>query len=310
MVAEEDNNVEETCNITISGTVSLACVKEEPAECEVTPIRKLLEESKSVSYHFLHVKQEKNECTLSPETCIQGSDQPQIIQSEGIKSEIGCSDLDIESKDDKEKPFSCSHCGEKFRNKGVLMQHESNHIKEGKIRTYHCSQCGKSFALRAFLKAHQKLHENVESTLMHSCTLCPRRFRYKGSLAAHMRHHTSQVTYNCPVCEEAYQLKAALCQHIRTSHSGSRLQCRICDKGFLRLEAFLKHTDRHVVVTPYYCSTCKVYQLTERGYLCHKRIHEQKQLLMLSAQKGPAFAVDSQANAEEKAPAEVLEPSA
>uniref|UniRef100_A0A4W4FVR6 C2H2-type domain-containing protein n=1 Tax=Electrophorus electricus TaxID=8005 RepID=A0A4W4FVR6_ELEEL len=222
-VAEEDNNVEETCNITISGTVSLACVKEEPTECEVTPIRKLLEESKSVSYHFLHVKQEKNECTLSPETCIQGSDQPQIIQSEGIKSEIGCSDLDIESKDDKEKPFSCSHCGEKFRNKGVLMQHESNHIKEGKIRTYHCSQCGKSFALRAFLKAHQKLHENVESTLMHSCTLCPRRFRYKGSLAAHMRHHTSQVTYNCPVCEEAYQLKAALCQHIRTSHSGSRL---------------------------------------------------------------------------------------
>ncbi|XP_076869537.1 uncharacterized protein LOC143519706 [Brachyhypopomus gauderio] len=280
LAAVEENSVEETCDITISSTVSLACVKEEPTEYEVTPVRKLLEDSKCSS--ATHVKQENNYSALSDEMCIQGSDQLKIIQSEDIKSETGC-ELVVESED-KGKPFSCS--------------------KEGKTRTYDCSECGKGFALRAFLKAHQKLHENVESTLMYSCTLCPRRFRYKGSLTAHMRHHTTRVTYKCPVCDETYQFKAALCQHIKTFHAGHKLHCSICEKGFLRLEAFLKHMDRHVVVTPYYCSTCKVYQLTERGYLCHRRIHEQKRLQMLSAHNGPASAEDPQADSGEQPPAE------
>ncbi|XP_036414218.1 zinc finger protein 32 [Colossoma macropomum] len=159
---------------------------------------------------------------------------------------------------------------------------------------------GRVFALRAFLKAHEKLHEESESSLTHGCTLCPRRFRYKGSLDAHMRHHTSQVTYKCPVCEEVYEVKGELSQHVKAAHAGSKLVCSYCDKSFVRVDAFFKHIDRHVVVTPYYCSTCKVYQLTERGYLCHMRIHEKKRLLRLNAQKGPEVDIGEKAQGEFK----------
>ncbi|XP_017572405.1 histone-lysine N-methyltransferase PRDM9 [Pygocentrus nattereri] len=288
--AETGNEVEGTCNLTISSTVSLACVKEEPFEYEVSQFTKPREDSKSASAK--QVKQEENECLLSAEMCVEGREKLRIIRRAEIKSERGHSHLEEESQEDKDKRFSCSTCGQKFRNKGVLMQHESNHTEERRVRTYRCHHCGKGFALRAFLKAHEKLHEDAESTLTHGCTLCPRRFRYKGSLDAHMRHHTSQVTYKCPVCEEVYEVKGELSQHVKATHTGSKLVCSYCDKSFVRVDAFFKHIDRHVVVTPYYCSTCKVYQLTERGYLCHMRIHEKKRLLRLNAQKDPE--VDSE----------------
>ncbi|KAI4898350.1 hypothetical protein NFI96_011758 [Prochilodus magdalenae] len=273
--------VEETCNITISSTVSLASVKEEPFEYEVSQVMKPRGESESELAK--QVKQEENECLLSAETYAEGRKH---LSRANNKRERGCSELEEESRDDKGKRFSCSTCGQKFRNKGVLMQHESSHTDERRARTHRCHHCGRGFMLQALLKAHEKLHEDPESTLTHGCTLCPRRFRYKGSLDAHMRHHMSQLTYKCPICEEVYEVKGELSQHFKAAHSGNKLACSFCDKSFVRLDAFFKHIDRHVVVTPYYCSTCKVYQLTERGYLCHMRIHEKKRLLELDALSG------------------------
>ncbi|XP_066541069.1 myoneurin [Hoplias malabaricus] len=276
-----DNDVEDTCGITISDAVSLAPVKEEPSEYEVSQVLKPREESQLALDR--QVKHEEDECLPSADKSVEGSRELRSIRRAVIKRKGGHLD---QHDDEKEKRFSCSTCGCKFRNKGVLMEHESGHLEERKVRTYRCHICGKGFELQSVLKAHVKRHNDGESSLTHGCSLCPRRFRYKGALDTHLRHHMSQVMYKCPLCEEPYQFKLDLTVHVKATHAGSRLVCNFCNKSFIRVDAFFKHIDRHVVATPYYCSTCNIYQLTERGYLCHMRIHEKRSLLRLNAQKG------------------------
>ena len=187
---------------------------------------------------------------------------------------------------DDGKPFHCSNCGEGFLNKGVLKQHEIKHITlfPQTSKSYHCKHCVKAFPHRGFLKAHEKIHANMESQMSFSCTECDRRFRNQSSLKKHMHNHLTRLKYPCPVCGEDFEMKGSLHFHIKT-HPGERFLCKFCNLRFFKIDAYLKHVDRHTVVTPYYCDKCKIYQLTQRGFLLHQKRHARKELVQIMAEK-------------------------
>ncbi|XP_012688675.2 gastrula zinc finger protein xFG20-1-like [Clupea harengus] len=275
----------------INGTenISLQFLKEEPFEDDMTgePVEDYMTgepvEDEMSDESFNVVKVEPHD-----ENGYVDSSFEQTSEDSMLSGDPGITTEPFQQHDDR-KPFHCVYCGEGFLNKGVLKQHELKHktVKVNPfLKEYHCHQCGRDFSHKAFLKAHQKVHASVESQMSFSCTKCDRRFRKKSSLNKHMHNHLARTNYPCPVCGEEFEIKGSLHTHIR-SHPGERFPCKYCNQRFLKIDAYLKHVDRHTVVTPYYCEKCKVYQLTQRGFLLHQKRHARTDLEMHLAKTGP-----------------------
>ncbi|KAK9953263.1 hypothetical protein ABG768_017268 [Culter alburnus] len=288
----EDESVEnDTCKITISEAISLACVKEEPLEYELSSNMTSGQQQNSSLDEC--VKYEESELAVT-EDCISTvilEDKKDHVKRKYtscltcgqrfrskrnlMKHQRANHGKKKNKSEVKEKFHMCSTCGERFDEMSLLLRHRAIHAKEDPERRFVCQQCGKGFAHQAFLKAHQKVHEDAESTMPFTCHLCPRRFGYKVALVAHMKHHSSKLTCICPICEKTFQFRGSLIQHLKSSHAGEKLLCKTCDKGFLRVNGYIKHMDKHNVMTPFYCDICKIY-LSQRGYMAHMLTHEQK----------------------------------
>ncbi|CAM4722827.1 unnamed protein product [Leuciscus chuanchicus] len=285
--AEDESVEDETCKITISEAISLACVKEEPLEYELsanmTPGQ---EQDECVKYEeselavtedcistviFENKEDNVKRKYISCLTCGQRFRSRRNLMKHQ-RANHGKKKTKCEVK---ERLYMCSTCGEKFNEMRLLLRHRVIHTRENPDGRFGCQQCGKGFAHQAFLKAHQKVHEDAESTMPFTCHLCPRRFGYKVALVAHMKHHSSKLTCTCPICEKTFQFRGSLVQHLKSSHAGEKLLCKTCDKGFLRVNGYIKHMDKHNVMTPFYCDICKIY-LSQRGYAAHMLTHEQK----------------------------------
>ncbi|XP_063063454.1 gastrula zinc finger protein XlCGF48.2-like [Engraulis encrasicolus] len=178
-----------------------------------------------------------------------------------------------------EGPFYCVYCGKIYAKEMNLKRHELTHHLQGTAvpaselpKPYRCNQCGKDFTIKAFLRAHQKVHVTAESQMAFGCPKCDRRFRKKSSLQKHMQNHLERPNYPCPVCGEEFEMKGGLHNHVR-SHPGERLTCKHCDQRFLKFDAYIKHVDKHTVVTEYHCAKCNIYMLTDRGFRLHKGLH-------------------------------------
>ncbi|XP_026057129.1 zinc finger protein 112-like [Carassius auratus] len=290
--AEGESLADDTCKITISEAVSLACVKEEPLEYEL---------SSNITFGQALIS--------SPDEGVKDEESELAVTEDGISTEISGFREDHGRKyincltcgqrfrsrrtlmkhrranhaknktesEVKEKFYICSICGERFHKMGLLLSHRVIHTKENPEGRFVCQHCGKGFPHQAFLKAHQKVHEDAESTMPFKCHLCPRRFGYKVALVAHMKHHSSILTCICPICEKSFQFRGSLIQHLKSSHAGEKLLCKTCDKGFLRVNGYVKHMDKHNVMTPFYCDICKIY-FSQRGYTSHMATHEHKSL--------------------------------
>ncbi|XP_016385513.1 zinc finger protein 2-like [Sinocyclocheilus rhinocerous] len=304
--AEDEYMEDDTGKIAISEAVSLACVKEEPLEYELsTNMTSGQEQNSSLDES---VKYEESELSVTEDgtstvifrvkenharkfinclTCGQRFRSRRTLMKhrranhskKKTKSEV------------KEKFYICSTCGERFNKMGLLLRHRAIHTKENPEGRFMCQQCGKGFPDQAFLKAHQKVHEDAESIMPFTCHLCPRRFGYKVALIAHMKHHSSKLASICPICEKSHQFRGSLIQHLKSSHAGEKLLCKTCDKSFLRVNGYVKHMDRHNVMTPFYCDICKIY-LSLRGYMAHMLTHEQKSL----PEQQPDESVENQPN--------------
>lgn len=291
--AEDESVEDDTCKITISDAISLACVKEEPLEYELSGNMTSGKEQNSSLDEC--VKYEESELAVTEDCistvkrkCISCLTCGQRFRSRRnlMKHQRANHGKKKTKSEVKEKFCICSTCGERFDEMGLLLRHRAIHAKENPDRRFVCQQCGKGFAHHAFLKAHQKVHEDAESTMPFTCHLCPRRFGYKVALVAHMKHHSSKLACICPICEKTFQFRGSLIQHLKSSHAGEKLLCKTCDRGFLRVNGYIKHMDKHNVMTPFYCDLCKIY-LSQRGYAAHMLTHEQK----------PEESVEKQANA-------------
>ncbi|XP_051542991.1 zinc finger protein 432 [Myxocyprinus asiaticus] len=291
--AEDENVVGDKYKITIGETISLAGVKEEPLEYDLSANMAAKKEEQNLSLDKC-CDYEEIELALTDEMDVHmDSSTKPVVQDIGGKAVkfISCSTCGkkfrrrrnlmkhrraehpkktfLTKSEVKEKIFVCS-CGEKFHTMPLLLQHRATHSNDGK---YSCHHCGKGFPGKVLLTAHQKIHKDTDSLLPYLCDSCPRRFGYKVALIAHLKNHSAKHTCTCPICEEGFQLRGSLAHHLKIYHAGKRLTCKTCDKTFLVVNDYFKHIDSHVVVTPYYCAICQIY-LTQRSYVPHMQTHE------------------------------------
>uniref|UniRef100_A0A8C1IEQ4 C2H2-type domain-containing protein n=1 Tax=Cyprinus carpio TaxID=7962 RepID=A0A8C1IEQ4_CYPCA len=214
----EDESVEDgTCKITISEAVSLACVKEEPLEYELS--------ANMTSGQALN---------SSPDESVKYEESELAVTEDGISPEISSV-----KENHARKCINCLTCGQRFRSRRTLMKHRrANHAKnktesEVKEKFYICSICGERFHKMGLLLRHRVIHtkENPEGRFV--CQQCGKGFP----------HQDAESTM-------PFQFRGSLIQHLKSSHAGEKLLCKTCDKGFLRVNGYVKHMDKHNVMTP------------------------------------------------------------
>lgn len=164
-----------------------------------------------------------------------------------------------------EKPFTCSICGDTFRQRDGLKRHElikhnptqvvkytcevckkdllsrysyRKHVEKhytGNKKDFKCNQCEKKFSSKASLKNHLCLGD-VETAV--NCTECDKEFSTKALLAAHAKTHEDikpTTSMSCDKCDVVFSDKQDYCTHIQLHHSQpvKKFKCDQCNKAFL-----------------------------------------------------------------------------
>ncbi|XP_075207909.1 uncharacterized protein LOC142312810 [Anomaloglossus baeobatrachus] len=146
--------------------------------------------------------------------------------------------LDYVGLDTREKPFSCSECGDFFIRKSHLVRHQKNHTGE---KPFSCSECGKCFIHKSHLVRHQ-INHNGEKPF--SCSECGKCFIQKSHLVRHQKTHTGEKPFSCSECGKCFIRKSHLVRH-QTNHIGEKpFSCPECGKCFTRKSDLVKHVKK------------------------------------------------------------------
>ena len=115
----------------------------------------------------------------------------------------------------KIRPFACSLCPYRSRQRVHLDNHMRTHTGE---KPYQCSKCNFRFSQRGNLQRHMKTHAP-----RFYCPLCNARFPSRPLLDKHFAYQrrTGTCPYHCPHCDNTTAVsEASLLEHIRTAHPG------------------------------------------------------------------------------------------
>lgn len=152
-----------------------------------------------------------------------------------------------------------------------------------------CSLCpppGKVFKNRAGLSVHLKQRHWKGQRKRFVCGLCQKHCRNQCALDNHIRKHASRAAvFQCPLCsfqapgkirKRGVKGRFSIRVHLETQHAGIIPNCEICKKSFKNLNSYLNDQVRHIGITPFYCSECRIYEMTERGLLVHMGNHKRR----------------------------------
>lgn len=147
-----------------------------------------------------------------------------------------------------EKPFICENCGQGFRIKESLKNHQLKHNPP----RFCCFTCGKKFYCQSNLTVHKKTHL-TDTRLI--CDLCGKILSSKLILESHVRSHQGEKPYQCTVCGKCYSSTNALRCH-KYSHSAKTFACETCGKVFKRKRSLTEHMNCHTKQKMYKCPIC------------------------------------------------------
>ena len=80
-----------------------------------------------------------------------------------------------------------------------------------------CSFCGQKFRTKTDVVQHQfQLHD-----LKHfDCDVCGQMFRKRQNMETHRRIHTGEKPYRCNLCHDAFRAMSGLTYHMNKKHYG------------------------------------------------------------------------------------------
>ncbi|ERE47739.1 zinc finger protein interacting with ribonucleoprotein K, partial [Cricetulus griseus] len=166
-----------------------------------------------------------------------------------------------------ERPWECSECGKVFSQTSHLNDHHQMHTGE---RPYECSECGKLFRQNSSLVDHQKIHTGDRP---YECSQCGKSFSQKATLVKHQRVHTGERPYKCSECGNSFSQSAILNQHWRIHTGAKPYDCCQCGKSFSQKATLIKHQRVHTGERPYQCSECGKSFSQSSILIQHRRIH-------------------------------------
>lgn len=129
------------------------------------------------------------------------------------------------------KSYICSHCGESFLDRSVLLQHQVTHGNEKPFlfpdyriglgegagpspflsgKPFKCPECKKSFALSSELLLHQKVHAGGKAQKS------PELGKSSSVLLEHLRSPLGARPYSCSDCGASFLDRLALIRHQET----------------------------------------------------------------------------------------------
>lgn len=244
-------------------------------------------------------KSAKREEPASSEQCQDWSDRGSDFTGE----KDGNEDAVAEPKSEEfmeNKPFSCSICDEKFKNKSDMKSHRWKHsllrrsvrgdegrscdvchklVKSKRALIAHkkthskgdkCEKCGKLFSSPSNLFKHKKT-VHIEKLFM--CDVCGASYKAKGHLTTHTLKVHDDKTYLCEECGKSFPHPSNLRKHIRTHAAIKSFICDICGRGFTFSGLLHRHMRTHSDEKPYKCITCGKCFRNSYNLSVHTRIH-------------------------------------
>ncbi|XP_077289518.1 uncharacterized protein LOC143913533 [Arctopsyche grandis] len=156
-----------------------------------------------------------------------------------VKLKKKVAEINKDTQDTSAKRYMCDVCGQTYRQRNVLLQHQNTHTD---VKSYSCSVCGKRFTRSSHVVAHMRIHNNIKPYV---CETCGRSFTKSSDLCRHKRVHSDVRNYACPICGRRFKRSGDITSHMR-SHTGDRpYSCSKCNKSYSSHSSLQKHKKTH-----------------------------------------------------------------
>ncbi|MEJ1274907.1 zinc finger protein 275 [Cricetulus griseus] len=191
-----------------------------------------------------------------------------------------------------EHHFACKECGDTFRLKVLLVQHQRVHSEKG----WECGDCRKVFRGVSEFNEHRKSHAAVAAQSQpgpswaledalekreqmereakpFECEECGKRFKKNAGLSQHLRVHSREKPFDCEECGQSFKANTHLFRHQKLHTSEKPFACKACSRDFLDRQELLKHQRMHTGHLPFDCEDCGKSFRGVNGLAEHQRIH-------------------------------------
>lgn len=191
----------------------------------------------------------------------------------------------------------CRYCGDVFRSKASLRQHEARHSNDGTFiceickhvfcskrnlekhkirhsedRPHICDRCGKCFKTYHDLQRHNE-REDVKETGIYSCSTCSASFISECELKDHNTKHSGEKRHRCEICGKGFRYKSNMYAH-KKIHDNSTFKCQDCSRDFPSKYALKNHTKYHHRAPKVKCIHCNKIFKCQQTLVAHtKRKH-------------------------------------
>ncbi|XP_023364239.1 zinc finger protein 275 [Otolemur garnettii] len=190
-----------------------------------------------------------------------------------------------------EHHFACKECGDTFRLKVLLVQHQRVHSEK---KGWECSDCGKVFRGVSEFNEHRKSHVTAEprpgpsqalegagekrgqmelEVKPFECEECGKRFKKNAGLSQHLRVHSREKPFDCEECGRSFKVNTHLFRHQKIHNAEKLFACKTCSRDFLDRQELLKHQRVHTGHLPFDCDDCGKSFRGVNGLAEHQRIH-------------------------------------